>query len=96
MRIILERRRTHFSASRLVWQEVRVGKIDFYHGLLAPGAFVQIDDYDSYEGCYKTVDEFLEEHPELELLKGGHFTACWYFRRRAAAPPMLAADQIGA
>jgi hypothetical protein len=34
MRIILERRRTHFSASRLVWQEVRTGKIDFYHGLL--------------------------------------------------------------
>jgi O-methyltransferase len=63
---------------------------------LAPGGFVQIDDYDSFEGCYKAVDEFLEEHPELELLKGGHFTACWYFRRIAAAPPMLAADQIGA
>jgi hypothetical protein len=52
MRIILERRRTHFSASRLVWQEVRTGKIDFYHGLLGYDGRFEIVSYTVFPGIF--------------------------------------------
>ena len=34
---------------------------------MAPGGFIQIDDYDSFAGCTKAVDEFLSDYPELKL-----------------------------
>jgi O-methyltransferase len=47
------------------------------------GGFVQIDDYDSFEGCHKAVEEFLREHPEIALRKAGQYTNAWHFRREA-------------
>lgn len=34
---------------------------------MAPGGFIQIDDYDSFAGCTKAVDQFLSKHPDLKL-----------------------------
>jgi len=34
---------------------------------VAPGGFIEIDDYDSFAGCRRAVDEFLHDHPELTL-----------------------------
>jgi O-methyltransferase len=34
---------------------------------ISPGGFIQFDDYDSFAGCRKAVDEFLADHPELRL-----------------------------
>jgi O-methyltransferase len=31
------------------------------------GGFIEIDDYDSFAGCRRAVDEFLADHPELTL-----------------------------
>lgn len=34
---------------------------------MAPGGFIQIDDYASFQGCRIATDEFLARHPELRL-----------------------------
>lgn len=41
--------------------------LERWYGHLAPGGFVQIDDYGIFIGCTKAVDEFLVQHPELRL-----------------------------
>ena len=66
---------------------------DFYEGTrlclerwyphIAPGGFVQIDDYDSFRGCRRAVDEFLAAHPELALESFGQFKAKARFFQRA-------------
>ena len=49
---------------------------------LSPGAFVQIDDYASFQGCRKAIDEFLNAHPDLYLHKAGVGGGrAFYFRK---------------
>lgn len=48
---------------------------------MAPGGFIQIDDYSSFQGCRLATDEFLARHPELRLERAGeggtaYFIAC--------------------
>jgi O-methyltransferase len=34
---------------------------------VSPGGYIQIDDYSSFVGCRRAVDEYLIMHPDLEL-----------------------------
>ena len=45
---------------------------------VVPGGFVIIDDYGTYEGCKKAVDEFLEQSPDQPFLHRVD-NACHYF-----------------
>jgi len=40
---------------------------------VASGGFIEIDDYDSFAGCRRAVDEFLRAHPELSLEFAGKY-----------------------
>jgi O-methyltransferase len=40
---------------------------------VASGGFIELDDYDSFAGCRRAVDEFLREHPELRLEFAGKY-----------------------
>ena len=65
---------------------------DFYEGTrlcletwwprLATGGFMQFDDYDSFRGCRKAVDEFLAAHPETKLKLFGELKAKAYYLRK--------------
>jgi len=55
--------------------------LERWYPVLSPGAFVQIDDYDSFSGCQKAVNEFLREHPEVKLESHGVDARAWYFRK---------------
>ena len=48
---------------------------------LAPGAFVQIDDYVSFSGCRRAVDEFLDAHPQIKLQVTGTYSRIYYFTK---------------
>jgi O-methyltransferase len=37
------------------------------------GGFIEIDDYDSFAGCRRAVDEFLRNHPHLSLEFAGKY-----------------------
>jgi O-methyltransferase len=47
---------------------------------LAPGSFVQIDDYSSFAGCRKAVDEFIVTHSGIRLIEYGTQTKAFYFK----------------
>lgn len=49
---------------------------------VTPGGYVQFDDYDSFQGCRKAVDEFLLAHPQLKLEQFGEHKAKAYFIRK--------------
>ncbi len=49
---------------------------------LSPGGFMQFDDYESFQGCRKAVDEFLAAHPEIKLETFGELKAKAYFFRK--------------
>jgi O-methyltransferase len=49
---------------------------------ISPGGFVQFDDYDSFQGCRKAVDEFLTANPTLKLERFGELKAKAYFIRK--------------
>lgn len=55
--------------------------LETWYPVLAPGGFVQIDDYSSFQGCRQAVDEFLAAHPELVLERVGEHGAAYYFKR---------------
>jgi O-methyltransferase len=38
--------------------------IDTWAPLMARGGYIQIDDYDSFIGCRKAIDEFLDKRPD--------------------------------
>lgn len=41
---------------------------------LSPGGYVVLDDYEDYGGCRKATDEFVEAHPEAEVVaRAPHF-----------------------
>jgi O-methyltransferase len=49
---------------------------------LSRGGFMQFDDYESFAGCRKAVDEFLAAHPETKLELFGELKAKAYFLRK--------------
>ncbi len=52
---------------------------------LAPGGYVQIDDYAAFVGCRRAVDEFLAPRPELKLQTIGAHTKAYFFQTPALA-----------
>jgi O-methyltransferase len=48
---------------------------------LSPGAYVQIDDYDSFSGCRTALDEFFAAHPEVQLETEGQSVKAYYFMK---------------
>lgn len=52
-----------------------------WYPCLSPGGFIQFDDYDSFSGCTRAVDEFLAEHPELRLETVTEHANARYVRR---------------
>lgn len=51
----------------------------FFHRL-SPGAYVQLDDYTAFEGCRVAVNEFLDAHPEIELVVDAGGGGAVYFQ----------------
>jgi O-methyltransferase len=47
---------------------------------LTLGAYVQIDDYSSFAGCRRAVDEFLAKHPNVALQTAGRHAFAYYFK----------------
>lgn len=45
---------------------------------IAPGGFIQIDDYGAFRGCDLAVGEFLAEHPTLTLDSAGDDVKAFY------------------
>lgn len=55
--------------------------LEKWYPLLSSGGFMQFDDYESFEGCQKAVDEFLADHPELTLETFGPWGKAYFFRK---------------
>jgi hypothetical protein len=56
--------------------------LDRWYPNVSPGGFVQFDDYDSFAGCRRAVDEFLGRHPELKLEAYSEFATRAYHLRK--------------
>lgn len=41
--------------------------LEYWYPRMAPGGYIQFDDYESFVGCKKAVDEFVARHPGLEI-----------------------------
>jgi O-methyltransferase len=52
----------------------------WYH-VLSPGGFMQFDDYDSFSGCRKAVDQFLSQHPEVRMETVTDSATAYFFRK---------------
>jgi O-methyltransferase len=55
--------------------------LETWYPRLSPGAFVQIDDYDSFSGCHAAVNAFLAAHQEVTLESYGQDAKAWFFRK---------------
>ena len=55
--------------------------LEAWYPKVAPGGFVQFDDYSEFVGCRKAVDTFLSAHPELRLETFGTMGAAYYLRK---------------
>jgi O-methyltransferase len=55
--------------------------LEKWYPVLSPGGFMQFDDYDSFSGCRKAVDEFLAAHPELKMESTGEGASAYFFRK---------------
>jgi O-methyltransferase len=56
--------------------------LERWYPFITPGGFMQFDDYDSFQGCHKAVDEFLAAHPELILkIVGPLKSKAYYFQK---------------
>jgi O-methyltransferase len=51
---------------------------------LSPGGYVILDDYNDYGGCRRATDEFLEHHPDVDVVASAPNLV---FRRRPRADP---------
>lgn len=51
------------------WYESTKFELDHFYEKVVSGGYVIIDDYGHWKGCKKAVDEFLEVHPEITLIK---------------------------
>jgi O-methyltransferase len=52
---------------------------------VSPGGFLQFDDYDSFIGCRRAVDEFLSSQQGLRIETFGEDGVAYYIRKPAAA-----------
>jgi O-methyltransferase len=52
---------------------------------VSPGGFLQFDDYDSFIGCRRAVDEFLSSQKDLRIETFGQDGVAYYIRKPAAA-----------
>jgi hypothetical protein len=66
------------------YEPTRLALRALYPGL-ATGGYLVIDDYGSFEGCRRAIDEFRAEHAIEEPLEQVDFT-CWRWRRTSEAP----------
>ena len=61
--------------------------LETWYQQLSPGGFIQIDDYDCFDGSRRATNEFIDKHPELELClyegKGGG--QAFFFQKPAGA-----------
>jgi O-methyltransferase len=48
------------------YESVRLA-LERWAPIVASGGYIQIDDYSSFAGCRKAVDEYLEAHPDLVM-----------------------------
>ena len=55
--------------------------LEKWYPVLSPGGFMQFDDYDSFSGCRRAVDEFLAAHPELKMESTGEGASAYFFRK---------------
>lgn len=62
------------------WYESVKLCLETYYGSVVPGGFVVFDDYGSWEGCKKAVDEFMEAHVIHEPLRTRDGVG-FYFRK---------------
>jgi O-methyltransferase len=48
---------------------------------ISPGGFIQIDDYETFIGCTKAVDDFISTRPGLKLESAsGHFAKVYFIK----------------
>jgi O-methyltransferase len=63
-----------------LYQSVKIS-LEKWTPLMSKGGYIQIDDYDSFIGCTKAVDEFLTARPNLKLeTVEGHFAKAYFIR----------------
>jgi O-methyltransferase len=55
--------------------------LERWYPRVAPGGWIQFDDYSEFEGAYQAVNEFLAVHPELSLREFGQFGGQAYYLR---------------
>jgi O-methyltransferase len=55
--------------------------LEKWYPVLSPGGIMQFDDYDSFSGCRKAVDEFLAQHPGLKMEAVGDGASAYFFRK---------------
>jgi len=55
--------------------------LEKWYPVLSPGGIMQFDDYDSFSGCRKAVDEFLGRHPGLKMEAVGDGAKAYFFRK---------------
>ena len=55
--------------------------LEKWYPCLAPGGFMQFDDYDAFLGCHKAVNGFLADHPELRMETDVGNATAYYVRK---------------
>jgi O-methyltransferase len=55
--------------------------IETWYPKLASGGFIQFDDYEAFVGCRTAVDDFLREHPALQLQTFGELGKAYFLRK---------------
>lgn len=59
--------------------------IEHWYPRLSPGGYMQFDDYDSFVGCTRAVDEFLQRNPELKMQIVQEFTSAYFVQKPLSA-----------
>ena len=59
--------------------------IEHWYSRLSPGGYLQFDDYDTFVGCTKAVDEFLSLHPEVSMQTVQELTCAYFIQKPPAA-----------
>jgi O-methyltransferase len=57
--------------------------LDTWYPRLSPGGYIQFDDYGIFIGCTRAVDEFLVQHPEVQLRSVGEGTLAYFIQKPA-------------
>jgi O-methyltransferase len=59
------------------YESVRLS-LETWGSRVAPGGYIQLDDYAAFIGCRAAVDEFLARNPELQLQTFGQHTQAFF------------------